>query len=156
VPLTVEGECLNGQCLRRCHLELDPKRRSRNRRNTTRQSHSTSVRSAVSAASAADDEIHLRSPEWESNANNDDDVRSVDVVSGMLTAIHGYKYFYPGMIICRASHGRFQGLMGIGGNRECLRPNSFSATQPWFVQMLQISFEKCRFHSVSARVTFFK
>ena len=66
-PLTVEGKCLNGQCLR-CHPELDPKRRSRNRRNTTRQSHSTSVRSSVSAASAADDEMHLRSPEWESNA----------------------------------------------------------------------------------------
>ena len=42
------------------------------------------------------------------------------------------------------------------GNQECLRPDSFSATQPWFVQMLQISFEKCRFHSVSARFTFFK
>ena len=51
-PLTVEGECLNGKCLR-CHPELDPNRRSRNRRNTVRQS---------TTASSASDDPHRRSP----------------------------------------------------------------------------------------------
>ena len=36
--------------------------------------------------------------------DDDDDVRNVDVVSGILTAIYGYLYAYY--------HGRFQGLDG--------------------------------------------